>query len=185
MTAPHRTIEDALCVGCGLCCDGTLHSKAALDPGEADRLGSAELDILDGGQTFQMPCPYSKNGCCTAYPNRPAAVCGSYVCKLLRHTKAGELALEEARGKVQAAMELRATVAEHNPKAVLAEHRAGIWKSLQAALPSLGPAERRATGQVILDIAVFDEFLDRWFGNRKRKLGTESANSRKDEPDRR
>jgi hypothetical protein len=185
MTAPGREIEDALCVGCGLCCDGTLHPKAHLEPGEADQLGSAGLDIIDGGRAFQMPCPYSKNGCCAAYPNRPAAVCGSYVCKLLRLTKAGELTLEEAHGKVQAAMALRATVAERNPKAVLAGHRAGIWKSLQAALPLLAPEERRATAQAILDIAVFDEFIDRWFGNRKPKLGTKSANSRKVEPDRR
>jgi hypothetical protein len=184
MTAPGREIEDALCVGCGLCCDGTLHSKAALDPGEADQLGSTELNILDGGRTFRMPCPYAKNGCCTVYPNRPAAVCGSYDCKLLRRTKAGEITLEEALRKVQAAMALRAKVAERNPEAVLAEHRAGIWKSLQAALPSIPPLERRATGQAILDIAVLDEFIDRWFGNRKRKLGTESSNSRKDEPDR-
>jgi hypothetical protein len=185
MTAPGREIEDALCAGCGLCCDGTLHAKADLEPGEARLLGSAGLELIDGGRAFRMPCPYSKNGCCSVFSNRPAAVCSSYECKLLRSTKNGDLTVEAAREKVKTAIALRAKVAEHNPDAVLAEHRGPLWKRLQSALPSLEPAARRSAAQTILDIAVLDEFLDRWFGNRKPKLGTESSNSRTDEPDRR
>ena len=185
MTAPDREIEDALCAGCGLCCDGTLHPKADLEPGEARLLGSAGLELIDGGRAFQLPCPHSKNGCCAVFANRPAAVCSNYECKLLRSTKKGELTVEAAKDKVQAAMALRAKVAERNPGAVLAEHRGALWKRLQEALPSLDPAARRGASQAILDIAVFEEFLDRWFGNKKPGLETESSNSRNDEPDRR
>jgi hypothetical protein len=148
-------------------------------------LGSAGLELIDGGRAFQLPCPHSKNGCCSVFSNRPAAVCGNYECKLLRSTKNGQLTLEAARDKVQAAMALRAKVAEHNPDAILAEHRGALWKRQQEALPSLDPDARHSAAQAILDIAVFDEFLDRWFGNRKPKLATESSNSRNDEPDRR
>jgi len=185
MTAPGREIEDALCAGCGLCCDGTLHPKADLEPGEARLLGSAGLEVIDGGRAFQMPCPHSKDGCCSVFSNRPAAVCSNYECKLLRNAKTGKLTVETAREKVQTAMALRAKVAEHNRDAVLAEHRGPLWKRLQAALPSLDPASRGTMAQAILDIAVFDEFLDRWFGNKKPRLEPESSNSRSDEPDRR
>jgi hypothetical protein len=185
MTAPGREIEDALCVGCGLCCDGTLHPKADLEPGEARLLGSAGLEVIDGGRAFHMPCPHSKKGCCSVFSNRPAAVCSNYECKLLRSTKNGDLTVAAAREKVLTAMALRAKVAEHNPDAVLAEHRGALWKRSQQALPSLDPVSRHAMSQAILDIAVFEEFLDRWFGNKKPRLETESSNSRSDEPDRR
>lgn len=185
MTASGREIEDNLCVGCGLCCDGTLHGEARLERGEGADAIAAGLDVVEGENslTFRLPCPLFKNGCCSVYPDRPA-VCGSYECKLLKSVKNGELTVQSAREKVETAKALRSKVAEHNPEAVFGEHRSRVWKSLQDGLPSLDPAGRRAAAQSILDIAVFDEFLDRWFGQRKSKLGTESSNSRRDEPER-
>jgi hypothetical protein len=185
MTAPGREIEDGLCVGCGFCCDGTLHPKASLEPGEAALLGSAGLELIDDGRAFRLPCPNSKNGCCSVFPNRPAAVCSNYECKLLKAVKAGETSLESAREKVVEAKQLLAKVSQNHPDAVLAEHRPAIWRRLQESLATLEPASRPAAAQSILDIAVLDEFLDRWFGNRKPKSGTELSYSRSDEPERR
>jgi hypothetical protein len=170
MTSDRREIEDSLCAGCGMCCDGTLHAKADLDRGESASLASAGLELVDDGRAFLLPCPHSKNGCCSVFPNRPAAVCSSYECKLLKAAKTGELSLESAREKVTTAKRMLAEVGRSQPDAVLAEHRSTIWRGLQEELPALEPASRRHSASVILDIAALDQFLERWFANKKPKV---------------
>jgi uncharacterized protein len=184
MTSGGREIEDSLCAGCGMCCDGTLHAKADLEPGEAPSLASSGLELVDEGRAFLLPCPYSKNGCCSVFPARPASVCSSYECKLLKAVKTEELSLESAREKVATAKRMLAGVGRSQPDAVLAEHRSTIWRRLQDELPTLDPPSRQESASVILGIAALDQFLERWFGNKKPKLGTKSSNRRSDEPER-
>lgn len=76
----------ALCVACGLCCDGTLFHEGYLKPD--DRLApltaaGMKIAVKDSQQVFAQPCPAHEAGLCTIYANRPG-VSRSYRCELLK-----------------------------------------------------------------------------------------------------
>jgi Fe-S-cluster containining protein len=78
-----------------LCCQGLLHSHAALDQREialARGLG-LRLHTFPDGVGFYLPCSLYKAGLCYIYERRPRA-CAEYECDLLRRFAANELSLE-------------------------------------------------------------------------------------------
>lgn len=97
-SAPHD--EQAICITCGYCCDGTLFRHAILAPGEA---GSGRLPAaieaagfsMEGKDWFRHPCHYF-SGKCTIYDRQRAAVCGSFRCRLLRDYAEGRISSGEA-----------------------------------------------------------------------------------------
>jgi Fe-S-cluster containining protein len=86
-----------LCLVCGLCCQGVVHSHTALDTSELDlaRELSLRVDMFEDGLGFHLPCPQYQDDHCTAYQRRPLA-CVNYQCELLRRFLAGEISLEES-----------------------------------------------------------------------------------------
>jgi Fe-S-cluster containining protein len=86
-----------LCMACGFCCIGVVHSRALLDADEielAQELG-LRVDVFEDGTGFHLPCPQYRDGKCAAYQRRPR-VCVNYQCELLQRCLAGQVALEEA-----------------------------------------------------------------------------------------
>lgn len=96
MTSSQET--GTICIGCGLCCDGTLYSTVTVEADDhRDSLTNARFTLLTGEdrEFFQQPCPAFTSGCCAVYDNRPG-VCARYRCHLLTRYEAGEIARADA-----------------------------------------------------------------------------------------
>lgn len=70
-----------LCLGCGLCCDGSLFWAVPVEPEDA-----APVE-LDAEGNLRQPCACF-NGQCTIYPERPAS-CRAFECRVLQIVQAG------------------------------------------------------------------------------------------------
>lgn len=68
-----------ICLACGLCCQGALHSKAVLRENEHEVMVRIGATIKPDGQFFVLPCPAHDGSACTVYEERPQ-VCADYEC---------------------------------------------------------------------------------------------------------
>lgn len=102
-------LESALCLECGLCCNGALFERGELRPGDDPaRLQSVGLRIRQGRSgnvptRFDQPCGAFDRCGCTIYPERPA-YCRMFECLLLQHVRTGTLSLEAAKKRVRLAL---------------------------------------------------------------------------------
>lgn len=168
-SASVRPVDDtAPCVGCGLCCNGTLYLRAKVTPGEEPRLIDHGLELTsdDDRTYFRLPCKYESCGRCTIYKDR-FDICRSFRCALLRRYQAGEVELDEAREKVEKALHLLSVVKADEPAAGLFVERNRVRQELSERLQSLEPAERGAVSRRLLNIIALDSYLERWFRNKK------------------
>jgi Fe-S-cluster containining protein len=88
---------ETLCRACGLCCDGSLFGRVALEPGEVVTARRRRLRVLDNGKAFEQPCsalsecetPTGVWRLCAIYDARPL-MCRSFACRLYdRHRREG------------------------------------------------------------------------------------------------
>lgn len=161
--------DTAPCVGCGLCCDGTLYSRAKVAADEKPRVTSFGLSVfdLDGQGFFSLPCRHHHCGQCTIYRDR-FSICRSFRCALLRSYQAGEITLGAARAKVETAKGLVAKVEGCDPAAVVERSRPSVRSRLSLSLEiSTDTVERTSLSRRIVNIIALSEYLDRWFVNKK------------------
>jgi Fe-S-cluster containining protein len=94
-----------LCVGCGLCCDGTLFADVELagarEALEAEAMGLEveESDERRGGAVLVQPCAALRGRRCSVYEFRPKC-CRTFECGLLQRVKRGWVSLAEAEARV-------------------------------------------------------------------------------------
>ena len=175
--------DTAPCVGCGMCCNGTLYWMAKVTPGEEDRIQAHGLELTEkkGTTYFRLPCHREKCGRCTIYETR-FDICRSFRCQLLRNYQAGEVELGEARRRVETALKLVEAVKADDPAAANDFQRRAIRARLAEA-PDGETAEARAErARRLLNIVALDTCLERWFRNPKAQpdeaqAETSSANS--------
>lgn len=105
-----RDDATALCIACGLCCDGNLHDVAHLGDEEIEAADKAGLNPFkqDEQAKFELPCR-AFDGRCQCYSIRPS-VCRVYRCKLLRKLDAREIAIGDGLAMVEEARRLGAEV---------------------------------------------------------------------------
>ncbi len=121
----------ALCLACGMCCDGNLFTQVPLVADEAARLRRRGLVVLereDGSLALRQRCSALADRRCAAYEERPAG-CRRYVCMLFIALAADELSLAEAQGLVAEAQALLAAA-----DAVLAPGPAAVMQRAREAL---------------------------------------------------
>ena len=98
-----------ICLGCALCCDGTIFTDVTMHEGDsAEHLAASGVDLLNlaGRTTFRLPCAAMGDGCCSIHADRPL-VCREYDCHLRRRHDAGEVSFDHARFLIASVMELR------------------------------------------------------------------------------
>ena len=97
----------ALCVECGLCCDGTLFRFLPVEPSEVGQHEALGLPVVTQSGRLAMPLPCSKLEvrCCTVYEKRPPG-CRAFVCHLGRRLELGDVAFPEALATVHEARRL-------------------------------------------------------------------------------
>jgi uncharacterized protein len=131
----------SLCVGCGLCCDGTLFSHLAAlgedDLGLPLRLLGVRLIVEADPPAFALPCPAVADGRCTVYDRHRPRACHEFNCDLVHAVEAGTLTPAAAREVIAATRTLRDRVrAGDAPAAALdAEVEAHFLRSRRAAVP--------------------------------------------------
>jgi hypothetical protein len=131
----------ALCLACGLCCEGVLHTYAIATPVDIRRLRKLGLKVEPFGNHdgFRLPCPLYKDHRCSVYPPRLHA-CQSYRCDVLSQCLAGHLTLAEGKALVEGARALLADPAlatgqpfeQMRVSAREAEARAGLLHTPEA-----------------------------------------------------
>ena len=103
----------ALCLTCGMCCDGTLFNKAIIqDEADEKRAQSSGLTIFTnpkGKRFFKQPCCHFKKGC-TIYDKERPSVCHTYFCKPLKSVRNGQLELTNAKNRILKAVNYRSEV---------------------------------------------------------------------------
>jgi hypothetical protein len=176
---PAITDDTSPCVGCGLCCDGTLYDRAKVAPAEEPILEALGLELETVGERtyFLQPCRFQSCGRCTNYADR-WTVCRSFRCALLRRYQAGEIGLDEARSTVKTAIELIDTVRQGDPAAVIVGGRRKLRRQLAEQVQS--GKDQISAGRRLINIIALDTFLERWFRNKKADSLSETAETPRD-----
>lgn len=93
--------KSALCLACGMCCDGSLFSFVAVSAAEARTLRASGVEVREQAGALKLPqrCGALLGKCCTVYEQRPF-VCRRFDCLLARAVSEKELPIDEALGIV-------------------------------------------------------------------------------------
>lgn len=163
----------ALCVGCGLCCNGTLYDRVSVTPEEQVRLTQLGFSFVgfETDTVFELPCHKEVCGSCTIYEARPAT-CADFRCGLLQKYQAGHLSLEEGKAKQDKARELIAAVVADDPVAARNGPRHKVRSRLAAVMQNGDGEARRAVSRQFLNIVALDTFLERWFRAKDQRAST-------------
>jgi len=106
--------EQSICIGCGLCCDGTIVTHLAVrdesDLGAPLRGLGVEIIAAADPPVFALPCPAVNEGICTIHDLHRPSACSQFECKLSRAVLDGEVSPEEARIVISATLGSREQV---------------------------------------------------------------------------
>ena len=166
--------NDSLCVGCGLCCDGTLFSRVNVGSDDQESLARLGFSFFlhEGENCFAQPCLAAANGLCAIYADRPHT-CRTYRCALLKRQERGEIGLTEARSIIERTFERIDEVVALDPAARRRDGRTKLRAELAAALTSAPAAERKSLGDRLLPIIALDSWLQAHFFKREDKAAAD------------
>lgn len=103
--------EGSICIGCGLCCDGTLFDHLAVqDPSDLGApllaLG-VELVVEADPPVFALPCPALDRGVCTVHHLHRPQACGWFECDLSAAVADGRIGRRAAVQVIADTLDLR------------------------------------------------------------------------------
>jgi hypothetical protein len=105
---------ESICIGCGLCCDGTLLTHLAVsdesDLGMPLRALGVELITAADPPVFELPCPAVDQGICTIHDLHRPRACAQFECALSRAVIDGLIDHNDARSVIDMTLEVRAAV---------------------------------------------------------------------------
>lgn len=156
-----------LCLTCGFCCDGTLHTHTVLRPDEVAAVQELRLvvETIREKPAFRQPCPMFQEGCCAIYLQRPH-VCRRYECALLKRCLAGEITLAHGLRVIDTVKAQLAVYRQRVPQSLPFMH----WlKTLDVAADTdeaaAGAASQLADSSEVLNHTVaLATYLHRHFG---------------------
>lgn len=132
MTAPRPpqagAAAQALCLSCGLCCDGSLFWAVEIDGADAVPEGAAP-----GGRLAQ-PCSFHAGGACGIYATRPGQ-CRAFVCDVLGAVLDGSRDRAWAHTRIEAMRHLLAGLDDALPGEGALYARAAAYLEDAEALP--------------------------------------------------
>ncbi|MDP1822562.1 MAG: YkgJ family cysteine cluster protein [Archangium sp.] len=93
---------EALCLECGLCCDGTLFRHVEISVSERQELVSLGIGVGEKSKrgVMWLPCGKLNGKCCTIYEARPGG-CRRFVCALGKRLEGKQVTLDEALAQVK------------------------------------------------------------------------------------
>ena len=172
--AKNRVPADDFCAGCGMCCDGTLHTRAKIQPHDDTTLmdagGLQRFAEASGQEYFRQPCAYLRDNLCSIYETR-FSICRTYRCALLQSFHDGQITVEIARAKIAIAKALRAKIIAASPKDSTYASRYRSRMKIEAALPKLKGQKRLGALEDLLRFVALDTYLDAWFRKKRDQDG--------------
>jgi hypothetical protein len=162
MTPPSGS---ALCIPCGLCCDGSLFERANLLAGEEAFTVGLGLKVLTDNGTktgFELACPLF-SGYCSIYDQPRPHICGAFKCKLLLRYENNLIDLAAGLEKVERVRVMQATLTKILPSPAQNPPSLSEIKRQMHALSQLGPQERRAHLSFLMLAAQYEMFLRNHF----------------------
>lgn len=103
--------EQSICIGCGLCCDGTIVTHLAVrdesDLGAPLRGLGVEIIAAADPPVFALPCPAVYEGICTIHGLHRPSACSQFECSLSQGVIDQTVTPEEARLMISATFALR------------------------------------------------------------------------------
>lgn len=119
--------SEALCLSCGLCCDGSLFWAVELDANEPAPPAAANHQL-------PQPCAHHCGGACAIYPSRPGQ-CRAFVCNVLQAVLDGTRAPAWAEARIEAMRHLLAGLDDALPGEGALYARAAAYLEDEDALP--------------------------------------------------
>ena len=114
-----------VCIGCGLCCDGTVVTHLAVadasDLGQPLQAMGVEVDGRADPPVFSLPCPAFADGRCSVFHLQRPSACATFECAVSNGVADGSLTVSVAQSLIQRARELRAEVADGTLPATVLE----------------------------------------------------------------
>lgn len=96
--------EPSICLGCGLCCDGTVVTHLAVrdesDLGAPLRALGVEVLAAAEPLVFALPCPAVCDGVCTIHDLHRPSACAQFECAVSRSVLDGTIGHDEARAVI-------------------------------------------------------------------------------------
>jgi hypothetical protein len=156
--------DPSICIGCGLCCDGTLHGRTTVRADDERNVAAAGLTIEEEGpkRFFRQPCPRFSCGSCSIYAQRPQ-VCRTYRCALLKKLESRKISESEARERIATAKRLIAIVQSLDASAITPGARADLARRLRHELSRASETSRGSIARNLLDLGALEHFLNSWF----------------------
>ena len=157
----------ALCLDCGLCCDGSLHNYTFMEPKDRPRVAELGLIVVtaEGREAFKQPCHHASPTGCTVYQNRPHHCC-AYECSLLKAVLKGEKSLVDAQKTIATAKSLLDRV-----RTALPTSDEPLWKAARTHLAALlalpnQPKVRQENAQLLSALTALEMIGQRDFMQR-------------------
>ena len=123
----HAT-QQALCLSCGLCCDGTLFGSVPLKAADVLvplQAGGIEIQAKETEQYFTQPCAAYRQSCCQVYTGRPAS-CRKYRCQLLRKYESGAISWAETQQRIGRVQTIKETLRTELVRIVPEDNRMSV-----------------------------------------------------------
>ena len=144
---------EALCLSCGMCCDGSLFARVDLAPGEGAPLGHPGRDA--------MPQPCRQLGparACAVYAARPTK-CRAYTCHLFDRVATGAVTPAFAASVVACARDLqRRSIAASHAAMGARDAASPVTDASSAFLDLIA----RSVEHGVADRPAFDEAVFHW-----------------------
>ena len=160
----------ALCLACGLCCNGVLFGDVELQRSDdAKRLAALGVELFGKGRksAFSQPCSCFDGKLCDIYADRPKQ-CRAFECGLLKRVKAGKLtagaalkAIAEARRSSEAVLKLVRELGSTDETKPLNQRYAAVVAQPIDMAADEAVLERR--GELMMAVAKLVETLQRDF----------------------
>ena len=164
-----EAVDDAtaLCLACGICCEGVLHNHATAVPEEIERIERLGISLYEKRDypAFALPCPCHVNHRCAVYDQRPKA-CGVYKCSLLQAAQEGKRSFSEALRIVEQAREVMGRIYEtigHRDQGLRIWDQARNFLSERREESVSEDAFRRGNAALLLDLNVLALVCGRHF----------------------
>lgn len=129
------TITAALCLKCGLCCNGVLFADVKLGPDDSSA-ALAGLGVRRRGaiRAFNQPCrALQADGCCRIYEDRPG-MCRAFECGVLQELQAGQLTEAGALRVIRQAQKLARKVTALLEQSGNLDHHRPLARRYQAVM---------------------------------------------------
>ena len=119
--------NESICIGCGLCCDGTVVSHLAVrdesDVGAPLRALGVEVIVAAEPPVFELPCPAVCDGVCTIHSLHRPSACSQFECALSQAVIDGDVTFDEAKAVIAATLSLRDAVRRGELETSVLDHQ--------------------------------------------------------------